>query len=263
MNSKRKYKSASWKGVAYLNLLAVLLVFLSACSSPEGEVTPDETNQAFDSATVSDQTNNEVNSGMSEINVPSGYMIRAEDDGDLDGDGVSEKVVIFDTDRTGEMGIEREVRVYSQEDGFWSLWHQFIGPVLASEHGGMMGDPFEKLEVHDQRIYINHFGGSADKWHYTHEFEFNGESWQVAAATLVYFQNCAYSETYTYDFNEHTCFYSKQIEACNDDGMVVDKSMEDSEIIDIDPAMAPPTMDDFTPGGTALELDGKKDTYYL
>lgn len=264
MNSKRKHiKTKAIKAACFIALIFGMTSCNEESTNTNGheiEVDLDDTTYYDDESILDEES---LSSEYGDFEVPDGYSILAEENSDLDGDGIDEKVVIFDTDRAGEMGTEREVHVYALYEDHWSLWESFIGPVLASEHGGMMGDPFEKLEVHDQRIYINHFGGSSSKWHFTHEFEFKNDNWTVAAATLVYFQNCVYSETYTYDFNERTCFYSKQLETCNEDGMVLDRTMEDSELIDMDSSTPAPEMKDFSPGGTLIDLKGEKEIYYL
>ena len=266
MNKQKKIKPRQWP--SGLNRLLVIgltgLFLISSCSESSSDEVTDEDGIEVDTVTVEEQDLSNSNTESSTaITYPEDYEIIGEVEGDLDGDDIAEKIVVFNTDETGEMGIEREIRIYVQTDGFWSLWHQYRGPVLASEHGGMMGDPFEKIEIHNQQILINHFGGSSDKWSYTHEFKYNNETWELTAATLIYFRNCAYSETYTYDFEGRTCFHTKYIESCNEDGLVLEKTTEVDELLEIDSSIEIPTIDDFTPGGTLLELDGESDSYYL
>jgi hypothetical protein len=266
MNAQNNNKKGLWPpGFKQLFVVGcVSLCFMNSCSEPENTNGSGAEMEKADTVTVAD--NDTLNAGGFEatsITYPEGYEVISETEGDLDGDAISEKVVVLNTDETGEMGIEREIRIYVQTDGYWSLWHQYQGAVLPSEHGGMMGDPFEKLEIHNQNIMISHFGGSSDKWSYTHEFKYNNETWELTAATLIYFRNCAYSETYTYDFEGRTCFHTKHIESCNEDGLVLDKTTEVDELLEIESSVDIPTIDDFTPGGTLLELDGESESYYL
>ena len=43
------------------------------------------------------------------INTPKSFKIIDETDGDLDKDGISEKVVVYDTDKETDLGTERQI----------------------------------------------------------------------------------------------------------------------------------------------------------
>lgn len=267
MNTQREKKRLkSFFGKQYFAAFGTTLFLccVSCSSSDTGAESSSDINRT-DTTVVMEQETDQSDStySSSTIDIPDGYEIISESDGDVDGDAINEKVVVLNTDEEGDMGIEREVRIYVQTDGYWSVWHQYRGPVLASEHGGMMGDPFEKLEIHNQSIFISHFGGSSDKWSYTHEYEYQNDTWELTSATLIYFRNCAYSETFTYDFKERMCFHTRYTESCNEDGLVLEKTNEIDEMLEIDPSIDVPTMGGFSPGGTILDLNGESGDYYL
>ena len=88
--------------------------------------------------------------------------------GDLTKDGLAERVVVYDTPVATDFGTARQLYIYQQKEGHWQLWQKINGGILPSENGGMMGDPFEGITIERGTIVITHFGGSRQKWTYTH-----------------------------------------------------------------------------------------------
>jgi hypothetical protein len=247
-----------------LAIAAFLMLFMFAC----GEADPENPEDA-DSADNTEQTNQEEGNddatnlgGLPQVEIPGDYDLLSEAVGDLDGDGIAEKAIAFNTSREGDMGFERELRIYSEHQGLWSLWHTAVGPILSSESGGTMGDPFEKLEIRKGQLEIFHFGGSADKWSYSHAFEHSEGNWELAAATLSFFRNCVYSETYTYDLNNGTGYHSKHAESCNENGEKIESTIELEEVLHLDIESPAPLLEEFIPGGTKVVLLNSDDPYF-
>lgn len=249
------------KGRAIIWVAIVSL--LCACASsenPESDEITETTVNATDEAEVG---TNELHTEMPAVEVPEGFDVLAETEGDLDGDGISEKVVIYNTNREGDLGIEREMHIYVDDDGIWSLWHTSVGPVMASESGGTLGDPFEGISIHHGTLVINHFGGSSDRWSYTHEFAYSEEhEWRLMNASLVYFRNCDFSETYTYDLVKRTGYHTRKKDACNENGEVMETDMEIEESLTLDKAQKAPLMDGFIPGDMAISVNNGQNIYY-
>ena len=199
---------------------------------------------------------------MANVEIPTGYTILSEAIGDLDGDGIDEKAIAFNTEREGEMGTERELRIYVDQNGVWSLWHTCVGPILSSESGGLLGDPFESVEIIAGNLVISHYGGSSDRWSYMHEFHYSDQNWLLVAATLISYRSCEYSETYTYDLMKGTGFHSYQTEECNGNGETIRKEMDIEENLTIDSKEKKPTMDHFQPGETKANVRGNQEYYY-
>src|SRR5215213_9566840 len=78
---------------------------------------------------------------------PKGFEKIAEKAGDLDKDGIAEKVIVYNTTDSGEGGIVRELQILKQSANKWSVWQKSRAAVLKSQEGGMMGDPFQELEI--------------------------------------------------------------------------------------------------------------------
>ena len=56
-----------------------------------------------------------------EINTKS-FKILEEIEGDLDKDGVSEKVIVYDTEKETDFGTERQIYIYKKNNDKWELW---------------------------------------------------------------------------------------------------------------------------------------------
>ena len=137
--------------------------------------------------------------------------------GDLTKDGIDERVVIRNTSEVGDFGIIREILIYNWEDEHWVLWHTSTGAVLPSEHGGMMGDPFEGVSIERGCIVFKHFGGSRDKWNYTHRFRFQNNNWELIGATIVVGAPCDQWETLDYNLSNGDVVYTIEYGECENE----------------------------------------------
>jgi len=205
---------------------------------------------------------NEPTEEITTIEIPNNYDIISETIGDVDGDGVEDKIMVLNTDRTTGVGIEREIRIYTKLENMWSLWQTIVGPVLASESGGTMGDPFEEIIISNGEIKISHFGGSNSKWSFTHSYQFINEDLHLNSATLVYYQNCVFNETYTYDLNNNSGYHIRQIETCDANGANIGKTADIEELLTLKKEQNAPLMNGFVPGETEVLVSGGEGVYY-
>lgn len=180
--------------------------------------------------------------------------------GDLDKDKIPEKVVVFDTKRESEsdMGTEREIHIYKKTNGDWKLWHQSIGAVLPSENGGMMGDPFESLSIEKGSIVIKHFGGSREKWSYTHRFRYQNNTWELIGVTVNNGSPCDYWEDFDYNLSTGKYIYTKETEDCEGEkSKTIDKKTKEAQ----HKLARLPKMDNFEPGSNTFTVGGTQ-IYY-
>ncbi len=96
--------------------------------------------------------------------IPRGFGVLAEKTGDLDKDGIPEKVIVYNTTDTTDEGITRKLYILKYVDSKWIGWKQSANAVLKSQQGGMMGDPFEGIEVKNGLLIVSVAGGSSWKW---------------------------------------------------------------------------------------------------
>jgi len=135
----------------------MLLLFLFTAKAGFGQTTgPDAENMAAQLGTAS-------------------IEVLETDMGDLTGDGSPEFAAAVQTENVIEGQRERLVVVFRWQRVQWVLWKSSSSPILGSEDGGVLGDPFAGLGIQDQRLHISHFGGSNWRWSmydaYCHEGE--------------------------------------------------------------------------------------------
>ena len=149
-----------------------------------------------------------------EVEFPDGYKILTQASGDLTKDGVDEKVLVLNTGEIGEMGEERVLLVFQIENGGWKMIHRASGPIMPSEHGGVMGDPLQTVRVEKGAIVIKHFGGSRAKWNHTHRFRLQNDKWELIGVTLVTEDACIEKETFDYNLSSGRVTYSHVGQVC-------------------------------------------------
>jgi len=71
--------------------------------------------------------------------------------GDLDGDGIAECALVLSAPDTADLGFKRVLVVLKQKDSVWYLWKTSKSAILSSEDGGVMGDPFQALDIENNR----------------------------------------------------------------------------------------------------------------
>jgi hypothetical protein len=108
------------------------------------------------------------------IPAPPGYEMIQEAIGDLDKDGIPEKAVVYNTVDTSEEtgGIIRELILYKKDGTGWKTRQQSRNAVYDSKSGGMMGDPFEGIDIKNGILHISQAGGSSWKWGHTDKYRF-------------------------------------------------------------------------------------------
>jgi len=155
--------------------------------------------------------------------------VLAEATGDLDKDGVAEKVVILDLGTPVESSSERYVLIYKKNEDNWQLWKHIKGGILGPNDGGAMGDPFWDLKVSRGSLVIEHFGGSSQKWQDIHRFRYNSQNdhFELIGATVSYGANMGCGG-YTLDYNLLTgkAIYQTHNSYCSDEDAAKSESTE-------------------------------------
>lgn len=244
-------------------LFSVAMLLLSACGGSQQEAStaasaapvPDSTTAAASESVPAAATADTIAS-------PAGLTKLGEATGDLDKDGQAETVIVYDTQRSSkdDMGTERELHIFKSKDGKWELWHKSIGPVMPSESGGVMGDPFGEVKIENGCIVVFHAGGSRMKWNYTHRYRFQEGDWKLIGATSLDGAPCEYWQTYDYNLSTGNINYEKETEDC-------DKSEENPKMSKTKKTFsqklkALPSMDGFEPGGNEVKAKGMQEEFY-
>jgi hypothetical protein len=177
---------------------------------------------------------------------------------DLNGDGQTDYLkVITTTEDNDGLGFKRQLVVYSGEGADLDAWYTADDVILSTEHGGMMGDPLAGVEIENGIIVVNHFGGSRQKWNYTHRFRWQNNDFQLIGTTITYGAPCDYFDELDYNLSTGKAMYVRETEDCDD---------EDSEIvtqlINFERKIAPPSMNGFLTGENEIAITGSEETMY-
>lgn len=143
---------------------------------------------------------------------PDGATIIETVDGDLDGDHIPEKVIVYNTKDTADYGNIREIQILKKVNKKWTVLEKSRNAVLKSKDGGMMGDPYQTTEINDGILMITQAGGSSWKWGYTDKYRFQNGHFEL----IGYSSNSGKPEEYwtDIDFNLSTgkLFFEKEVE---------------------------------------------------
>lgn len=148
--------------------------------------------------------------------VPGHYIQIKQIQGDLDRDGKPERIVVYNTapDTSATEGVQREVIIYKMKDQEWVAWERSRGAVAGSREGGMMGDPFEDIEVKNGILLVYHFGGSRQKWTITDKYRFQNNRLELIGHKNHFGAPCDYWEEFDFNISTGKVVYSKEYEEC-------------------------------------------------
>jgi len=143
---------------------------------------------------------------------PAGSEVIETVDGDLDGDHIPEKVIIYNTKDTTAYGNIREIQILKNSNGKWAILEKSRNAVLSSNAGGMMGDPYQSTEIKKGILEITQAGGSSWKWGYTDKYRFQNGYFEL----IGYSSSSGKPEEYwtDVDFNLSTgqLIFAKEVE---------------------------------------------------
>jgi len=237
----------------YTYPLLFLCLIITACTDKKNQGAPGD-------VTENDSTTAAPVAQDVPIRTPDGYEVMGDTLGDLDKDNIEERVIVYNTNRQTDMGSERELHIYKQNDKGWERWHQSTGPVMPSENGGVMGDPFQGISIENGSLVINHFGGSRQKWAYTHRYRYQNETWQLIGATVNNGAPCDYFEDFDFNLSTGKIIYKKTIEDCEtSEDNPVTKTQEKTFTHKLKTL---PSMDGFHPGENEISFPKTDITFY-
>ena len=157
--------------------------------------------------------------------VPGNYKSNKEVIGDLDKDGIPEKVVVYDiiTAQNENNGINRELIIYKKQSLNWKIWKRSKYAVKNSEQGGMMGDPFDGVEIVKGILLINHSGGSSYKWTQTDKYRFQNNQFELIGFKEFSGRPCDNWFDFDYNISSGRIEVTNEFEKCEEKEPVVYK----------------------------------------
>lgn len=153
-----------------------------------------------------------------EISYPENYTVIDSVSGNLDSDGRKELAVVFNTVTYDDNNIPREIIIYRKENGKWVTWKRSRQVVYGSKEGGLMGDPFRKIEIINGILRIIHEGGSSWKWTHTDEYQFKEDEFYLIRFTSIYGKLCEYWEKADLNLITGKMIVEKEFDNCEASG---------------------------------------------
>lgn len=159
--------------------------------------------------------------------IPKQYKPIKETSGDLNKDGINEKVVVYnmaeEKEQEGDTGVAREVIIYKKEKNNWIIWHRSKDAVGGSKDGGMMGDPFENIEIKNGVLIITQSGGSSWKWRNIDKYRFQNNNFELIGNKSFFGKPCEYFVDFDYNIVTGRFTFKKEYENCENENEIIYK----------------------------------------
>ena len=143
---------------------------------------------------------------------PAGSSIIEMVDGDLDGDKIPEKVIIYNTKDTTDMGNIREIQILKKVSGAWAVLEKSRNAVMGSNGGGMMGDPYGETKIEKGILIISQNGGSSWKWDVTDKYRFQNGHFELIGTSSTSGRPGDYWKEVDFNLSTGQLNYSKEVE---------------------------------------------------
>ncbi|KMQ60727.1 hypothetical protein ACM40_13325 [Chryseobacterium sp. BLS98] len=143
---------------------------------------------------------------------PAGSEILDTVEGDLDGDKIPERVVIYTTTDEGELGKIREIQIQKKSGGTWMVLSKSRNAILESAGGGMMGDPYQETTIEKGILNITQAGGSSWKWGYTDKYRFQNGRFELIGHSSTYGRPVDYWTEVDFNLSTGQLNYNKEVE---------------------------------------------------
>jgi hypothetical protein len=120
--------------------------------------------------------------------VPQGWRLEPEmlKEADLNGDGRPDAAFVISNGGSGAPGVEessvvKHVLILALRGNDGMLHRSIVSDaaVLDGDEGGAFGDPLEELSIERGAVVIMHYGGSRDRWGYTHRYRYQDGQWML------------------------------------------------------------------------------------
>jgi len=150
-----------------------------------------------------------------ELPIPNSYSILDSISGDLDKDSKRELVVAYNTGSENKNeSVPRELIIYKLENDRWVTWKKSAQALLGSRDGGMMGDPFEEIEIKNGILLISESGGSSWKWGFTDKYRFQNEEFYLIGHSSLNGKPCEYWQQVDFNISTGKMIVKKEFENC-------------------------------------------------
>jgi hypothetical protein len=129
-------------------------------------------------------------------------------EGDLDGDKILEKVIVYDI--TSEN--LREIQILKKINNKWTILEKSRNAILGNEDGGMMGDPFLSCRINKGILIIEHYGGSSWKWGFVDKYRFQNGHFELIGHSSEGGRPGDFWSTTDFNLSTGKIVYKKEVE---------------------------------------------------
>ncbi|QBJ88331.1 hypothetical protein DDI74_19795 [Chryseobacterium gleum] len=143
---------------------------------------------------------------------PAGSTVIETVDGDLDGDKIPEKVIVYNTKDTTDMGNIREIQILKKVNGKWTILEKSRNAVMESRAGGMMGDPYGETKIEKGILIISQNGGSSWKWNVTDKYRYQNGHFELIGISSTSGRPGDYWKDIDFNLSTGQLNYSKEVE---------------------------------------------------
>ncbi len=143
---------------------------------------------------------------------PAGSTVIETVDGDLDGDKIPEKVIVYNTKDTTDMGNIREMQILKKVNGKWTILEKSRNAVMESRAGGMMGDPYGETKIEKGILIISQNGGSSWKWDVTDKYRYQNGHFELIGTSSTSGRPGDYWKDIDFNLSTGQLNYSKEVE---------------------------------------------------
>ncbi|MDL2215202.1 hypothetical protein LJC00_03340 [Dysgonomonas sp. OttesenSCG-928-M03] len=177
--------------------------------------------------------------------------------GNLDGENGDEAIIVYNVPTSDKGAFDRCLAIFRKENNSWTLWHQTTSPIMDNQSGGVWGDPFSGVKIEKRAIVIEHFGGSRQKWQYTHRYRFQDNDWYLIGASSSAGAPCDYFDSLDYNLSTGEAIVKYWVEKCDDPDEILTSWTEKLKLkTDL------PRMGEFHPGTVEIAVPKRDYSVY-
>jgi hypothetical protein len=149
---------------------------------------------------------------------PKSSAVNETVDGDLDGDKIPEKVIVYDIKTNDDSGDIREIQILKKVNNKWIVLEKSRNAILGSKDGGMMGDPYMNTSIKKGILIITHYGGSSWKWGVTDKYRFQNAHFELVGYSGDGGREGDYLTTVDFNLSTGQLNYEKEVQNVSEYG---------------------------------------------
>lgn len=216
-------------------------------------------NEAVSSGDFETKINIKTSKNLQDF-TPKHWKIKEIAKGNLDQTPDEEAAIVYQTPMENEYGFVQSLAIYKKRGNQWNLWNQTHSPIMDTGSGGMMGNPFSGIEITNKTIVIHHFGGSRQKWNFTHRYRFQKGDWYLIGASYSGGAPCDYFEGLDYNLSTGQVVADFSKENCDENTDEPEVTNWKESFIHKIPL---PKMNEFSPGENEIKISNREDYRYF